>query len=423
MKNFNLLLLLAILLTGTFFTSCEDDSDDNNDANTSDCTIVSENITDEVTWTTGNCYVLASRVTVEEGATLNIEPGVLIKGQAGSGANATALLIARGGTINALGTASNPIIFTSIADEITKEQVAAGNIESPNLDPDQAGLWGGVIVLGNAPISADAAAVQIEGIPPSDVNGLYGGSDPADNSGVIQYISIRHGGSNIGDGNEINGLTLGGVGTGTVIENVEIVGNKDDGLECFGGTVNVSNVLVWNQGDDAFDMDQAYSGTVNNFVGIAGKESDHAMELDGPEGSDTGSFTLSNGSLKGYVNDDLEGKEYIDFRAGVTCTVSDCYFFNFGLTADVELDNDGVANNYKAGEIELRNLYFNVGHLNGEGNVTIEDIFQDKSNAGDAFSVLPLSSSIQAGTTSSFGADISDFSWTWASKANALEGF
>ena len=84
--------------------------------------------------------------------------------------------------------------------------------------------------MGNAPISADAASVQIEGIPASDPNGLYGGSDAADNSGVVKFISIRHGGANIGEGNEINGLTLGGVGNGTVIENVEAVANQDDGI-------------------------------------------------------------------------------------------------------------------------------------------------------------------------------------------------
>ena len=85
--------------------------------------------------------------------------------------------------------------------------------------------------------------MQIEGIPASDLNGLYGGTEATDNSGVLKYISIRHGGANIGEGNEINGLTLGGVGSGTTIENIEIVANDDDGIEWFGGTVNVKNGL------------------------------------------------------------------------------------------------------------------------------------------------------------------------------------
>ena len=112
----------------------------------------------------------------------------------------------------------------------------------------------------------DVSEVQIEGIPSSDANGLYGGNNDEDNSGVMTYISIRHGGANIGEGNEINGLTLGCVGSGTVISNIEVVANQDDGIEWFGGTVNVSNAVVWNAGDDAIDTDQAWAGTLDNFV-------------------------------------------------------------------------------------------------------------------------------------------------------------
>ena len=153
-----------------------------------------------------------------------------------------------GAKIDAQGTASSPIIFTSVADDIE-----SGQVVSPNLTPDLAGLWGGLIILGNAPgsFAGDVTEIQIEGIPPSDTNGLYGGTDVSDNSGVLKYVSIRHGGANIGEGNEINGLTLGGVGSGTVIENIEVVANQDDGIEWFGGTVDVKNVVVWNAGDDA----------------------------------------------------------------------------------------------------------------------------------------------------------------------------
>ena len=270
--NFRLLaMFFAAFALGVTMTSCDDDDDDNDDVDPEPQTefTINENITEDVTWETGNTYILADRVAVVDGATLTIEPGVVIKGEAGTGANATALLIARGGKLMAEGTADSPIIFTSVADEIEP-----GQIVSPNLDPDLNGLWGGLLVLGKAPISADAEAVQIEGVPPSDQNGLYGGTNAGDNSGVIKYVSVRHGGANIGEGNEINGITLGGVGTGTEIHHVEVVANQDDGIECFGGTVNVSNALVWNQGDDAYDMDQAYSGTIDNVIYVGGKASD-----------------------------------------------------------------------------------------------------------------------------------------------------
>ncbi|MTI19654.1 hypothetical protein E1176_01330 [Fulvivirga sp. RKSG066] len=403
-----------------FLSACGDDDDSpapvGGDENEN--VVVTENITANTTWTSDNIYELGGRISVESGATLTIEAGTIIKGQAGTGSNATALVVARGAKLDAQGTSSAPIIFTSVADEIE-----SGMIASPNLDPDLNGLWGGLIILGNAPISADAASVQIEGIPPSDVNGLYGGSTADDNSGTIRYISIRHGGSNIGEGNEINGLTLGGVGSGTTIEYVEIVGNQDDGIECFGGTVNISNALVWNQGDDAYDMDQDYTGTIDNFIFIGGADSDHAMELDGPEGSqDNGGFTLRNGSLKGYNDGGVDGGEYIDFRSGVKASIENCYFFNFSEDSDVELDNDGVAANWLDESLSISDLQFDVSHLSA-GNLTIEAIFADKGDdADDAFTTRVPGASIV--TTATVGADKTKFTgWTWADANGELASF
>src|SRR5690606_2619387 len=142
-------------------------------------------------------------------------------------------------------------------------------------------------------------------------NGLYGGTNAADNSGVIKYVSIRHGGANIGEGNEINGLTLGGVGSGTVVEYVEVIANQDDGVEFFGGSVNASNIVVWNAGDDAIDTDQAWSGTLNNFAIICGGDTDHALEVDGPEGTLLAGHTVQNGTISG-----ADASELGDFREG-----------------------------------------------------------------------------------------------------------
>ena len=115
--------------------------------------VITSNITANTTWYADTVYQLGGRITVTSGATLTIQPGTVIKGEAGTGSNATALLVARGGKLMAEGTVSLPIIFTSVADEITPEMVAAGNFASPNLDPTVNGLWGGLIVLGNAKIS------------------------------------------------------------------------------------------------------------------------------------------------------------------------------------------------------------------------------------------------------------------------------
>ena len=289
--------------------------------------IVNTNIKTNTTWFSDTVYQLGGRIAVEDGATLTIEPGTVIKGEAGTGANATALLIARGGKIIAEGTPLLPIIFTSVADEISPEQVKTGDFKSPNLDPNINGLWGGVIVLGGATISAsnssgDVSSVQIEGIPTSDPNGLYGGVNNADNSGIIKYVSIRHGGANIGSGNEINGLTLGGVGAATTIDHVEVVANQDDGIECFGGTVSLTNVVSWNVGDDGFDTDQSWAGTLDNFVIIS--PAGHVFELDGPEGSYDAGHTIKNGDV--YVGG---AEDIINVDDNSIVDLIDIYFTNF----------------------------------------------------------------------------------------------
>jgi len=255
-------------------------------------TLVVGTLNENVTWYSDSIYTLRGRVIIPSGITLTIEPGVVVKGDAGNGSTASALIIARGGKINAVGTPGAPIIFTSVIDSIQP-----GQLVSPNLDETVTGLWGGLLILGYAPISASTSPLQIEGIPSSESNGLYGGNDSLDNSGVLQYVSIRHGGTNIGQGNEINGLTLGGVGKGTTIDHIEVVANQDDGIECFGGNVEIQHALVWAQQDDAFDIDQAFSGLFESFVSIADNQHDHALEIDGPEGTWNAPFTMWGGTL------------------------------------------------------------------------------------------------------------------------------
>ena len=204
-----------------------------------------------VVWTADNEYVLNGLVFVDEGATLTIQPGTIIKGMPGQGENASALVVARGGKIFASGTPDQPIVFTAQADDVS---------DADDLPLDARGLWGGVIILGRATLNSEPGETPIEGIPTTEPRGLYGGSDDGDNSGVFRYVSIRHGGTDIGAGNEINGLTMGGVGSGTLIEFVEVYNNQDDGFEWFGGTVNTKNLVSAFNGDDAFDYDEGFRG-------------------------------------------------------------------------------------------------------------------------------------------------------------------
>jgi hypothetical protein len=360
--------------------------------------------TDEV-WTADNIYQLNGKVVVNTGATLSIEPGTIIKGAEGTGSLASALIVARGGIINACGTPEAPIVMTSTLDNIQVGQTAG-----TNLDVSQNGLWGGLIVLGNAPGSfeGDVSEFQIEGIPADDTFGLYGGDDPADNSGSLCYISLRHGGASIGENNEINGLTLGGVGSGTTINQIEIVSNLDDGIEFFGGTVNLTNAVVWSQGDDGFDVDQGYSGTLSNFVYIAGEDSDHGLEIDGPEGSAQGRFTFENGTLIGLR------AEIADFRKASMGQVNDCVVINFPDDADLEIDDDESSANYFSGLLEITGFEF-------VSSLSVSELVHDFAPSGDdvAFDAQMEMNNASVSIATK-GANVDVFSWTYAFSKGVL---
>ncbi|MEM6522599.1 MAG: hypothetical protein AAGF85_10675 [Bacteroidota bacterium] len=390
------------------------DTDGNTGNATAVLTITSEPVTPvvsvrgdidtNITWTAANIYQLDTRVTVLDGVTLTIEPGTVIKGNEGQGAAATALLVAKGGTLNAQGTAALPIIFTSTLDPIEPSDIAAGNYASTTSETED-GLWGGVIILGNAPITGkiededgnliadNLTELQIEGIPSSDENGLYGGSTADDNSGTISYISIRHGGTNIGAGNEINGLTLGAVGSATTISNVEVVANADDGIEFFGGNVSINGALVWNSFDDSMDSDQDWNGTVENFI-IVTPQTGSAFELDGPEGSNTRGVNHVFDEGVVYVGDNAD--HIVDWDDDTNATLTNIYFF-------------GV----ESGNIET---------FGGNGAGTNDGWETDLTAAGAFFDGVPGGSidfNVAVGSKT-VGPTAADFAWTWAGNSGAL---
>lgn len=372
-------------------------------------------ITGTVNWTNDNVYLLETRVTVVEDAVLNIEAGTVIKGASGQGAASTALVVARGGTLNANGTAAAPIIFTSAQDNITPAMIAAGNFQSPNLMPSQSGQWGGVIILGRAPISVtnkdELAGIsntesQIEGIPVTDQNGRYGGNDVNDNSGTIRYISIRHGGTNIGAGNEINGLTLGGVGSGTTIEWVEVVANDDDGIEWFGGTVNVTGVLIWNSNDDALDTDQDWTGTCDNFI-VVTPNGGSAFELDGPEGatSSGNANSFTNGTV--YAGDNID--HLVDWDGSTNTGLTNIYFY--GWSATYAIDGFEAIESFGG---DASGTTGNWEYTLTTGGATVEQIFV-------GVPATALSAVAQNANTVGAGA-ATGFAWTWAAQAGGLSG-
>lgn len=203
------------------------------------------NITSNITLKSDVGYTLDGWVYVKDGATITIEPGTVIKGKTGSKAS---LIIERGGKIKAEGSAQKPIVFTS---EKPAGQRAAGD-------------WGGVIICGKAPINPTGGEAEIEG----GVGTKYGGTSPNDNSGIMKYVRIEYAGYAFAPDKEINGLTLGGVGNGTLIDYIQVSFANDDSYEWFGGTVNCSHLVAFCGLDDEYDTDYGFSGTVQYAVGL-----------------------------------------------------------------------------------------------------------------------------------------------------------
>lgn len=258
--------------------------------------VISSNITTSTTWVAANVYALQGDIYVEPGATLTIQAGTVI-----ASLNNSTLAVCRGAQIIANGTATSPIIFTSDNDRATW---TAGNPETGTYRQTANNEWGNVTIMGsgyisenqvgtNTPAPSASNYADMEGLSPA-VTALndYGGGNDDDDSGSFTYVSLRYGGRTAAPGVELNGLSLGGIGRNTEMHHIEILNNLDDGIEIWGGTVNLKYVSIWNVGDDSFDLDQGWRGkaqfglVVQGFSGTGSQGSgfgDNAIEVDGAE--------------------------------------------------------------------------------------------------------------------------------------------
>ncbi len=315
-------------------------------------------------WTNDNIYVLDGLVFLEQGSTLNIEPGTVIKftPRADIG-NPSALVITRGAKIIAEGTSEEPIIFTAEADNVA---------DPSDLGPSDNALWGGIVILGNGITQKNGnSTVNIEGIDTSEPRGAYGGTDNADDSGVLKYVSIRHGGRLIVTGSELNGLSLGGVGSGTTLEYIEVYANSDDGIEFFGGAPDLKYAVVAFTEDDSFDWDEVYTGKGQFWFSIQRPDiADAGGELDGSTPDDLSPYskpTVYNwthiGAGPGATASNPVGWL---FRAGTAGTVANSIVTEMKNKAIEVQDKDAGANDAHqkllTGELRIaNNLFWNNG--------------------------------------------------------------
>jgi hypothetical protein len=350
------------------------------------------------------------KVVVRSGGSLTIEAGTIVKAQNGQGVEATALVIAAGASINAIGTEDSPIIFTDIEDSIDY----GDGIISPNRKPTDTGKWGGIIILGKAIVGEDGGSDDIEGIAEGYAWTSYGGNNDADSSGSFSYVSIRHSGTQLAGGDEIQGLTLGGIGSGTTLNNIEVVGSNDDGIEIFGGAAQITNIVILNQRDDAIDLDEGFRGTLTNAVIVMRSNSDNPFEIDGTEdstGTIGGSFTINDATV--YANTAPEsGKNFLgDWKSDATGFTNNVVFKNIDGLAIKGIDSDtynGVATAASPNNLNFSDFYF------VSATSTLSEIFTntDVTDYADWAQVV----TDQAANT---GADETVFSWTlWSTLSN-----
>ena len=264
MKNISKLVLFSAISVLSF--ACGKDDDDNNNTPPVTEVVTLENtLSEDMTLTKDKKYLLKGFVYVPAGKTLTIEPGTIIKGDKDSKGT---LIVERGGKLIADGTASDPIVFTS--------NMPAGQ--------RSVGDWGGIILLGKAPVNLPGGTGAIEG----GVDRMYGGTEPNDNSGVLRYVRLEFSGIAFQPDNEINGLTMGGVGAGTTLDYIQVSYNGDDSFEWFGGTVNAKHLVAYHNVDDMFDTDAGYSGTVQYALGISNPDVADVSKSNGFESDNDG---------------------------------------------------------------------------------------------------------------------------------------
>lgn len=323
MKKNTLKLLAAAFImstTAVAFQSCSDNDDDEviitnpatgiaaDPANFKGEVKSGETVTLDAT----KLYKLTGSVKVRAGGTLVIPAGTRIEANGGT---SSYILIEQGAKIFANGTATSPIVFTS-----------------PNPTP---GSWGGLVICGKAPINSGATAVSEVG------ESIYGGTVANDNSGSLKFVRIEYAGAIYTGVKEFNGLSLFGVGNGTVIDNISMINGSDDGIEFFGGTVNVSNIISVANEDDAFDWTEGWNGTATNIytkrradnVGNRGIEADN--NANNKDANPRSNPTIKNATFIGATSGESDG---LKLREGTYASIDNVVLSNWTTGINVEHD-------------------------------------------------------------------------------------
>jgi hypothetical protein len=396
--------LLVLGIVASLFLSCERDDtadivitdnsvttinnttgeENGNEEETVVLTPASGSITENLTLEASKEYILNGATIVASGAVLTIEAGTIIKAEAGPNVY---LAVEQGAQIIANGTASNPIIFTS------------------NSTTPAAGDWGGIILLGRAPVNSvtgtSTATSEIGNLP-------YGGNIADDNSGVLRYVRVQYSGGAADGQSENNGFSFYGVGNGTTIEYIQAFEGADDGVEFFGGTVNASFVAVVNAEDDSIDWTEGYSGTITDAYVLQGNGiGDEAFECDGFNTDFTnasGAFsnpTVNNVTIESEsgANDSTRG---FLLRAGTQGTFSNVLII--GKNTGISVDDDEASTPTSSGI--------------ADGTLSFTDVTFTDVSANTAIDGTATEAELVSGIGNGTGTNVSSWGAGWTAGIN-----
>ncbi|MEO0323447.1 MAG: hypothetical protein AAF447_10855 [Myxococcota bacterium] len=308
---------------------------------------VAGDITEDTIWCASATYQFTGQVFVGSGdaaapATLTIQAGTRIEGGTGGAAGENALIITTSGRIDAVGTAAEPIVMTS------------GNPAAAAAPGD----WGGLVMLGLAPLNEPAGTASIEGFPVGTDGVLYGGTDPAHDCGTLRYVRVEYGGFDFADANELNGITIGGCGTGTDLDFLQSHGGLDDGIEFFGGTANGTHFVVSSTDDDGLDTDQGYVGTIQ-FMIVQAANTNHGFEMDNSEGqpdlTPQSNPKVWNFTIIGFGDDDTSG---VELAEGTGAELRNGIIAGYSATEGIDADDSDQLAALDAGTVIVENVVF-----------------------------------------------------------------
>jgi hypothetical protein len=312
-----------------------------------DIVILTGVITEDLTLTADKVYALRGPVVIgndnADSAVLTVDPGVTIFGETGN----DYLVVSRGSKIEALGTAEAPIIMTS-KNDVMGTTVGAGQ-------------WGGVVILGNAksnkcPTDGTSCALQVEG---AFEGAVFGGDNDEDDSGTLNYVVVKYAGFEIAPDNELNGITFGGVGSGTDVDYIQVHANADDGVEFFGGTVSVKHLVLTGNQDDSIDWDNGYRGSIQYAYVEHDKndgEANRGIEADNdgstPSKTPMSDVMISNLTIVGnnYKSDDKdsegiylrEGTKASIYNSVITGAGGECFEVEGNSVSQAHLEDGGI---------------------------------------------------------------------------------